>query len=144
MIGRKGSLRLLISVLFITLMATTVGIITYIIFNNWKSSVNNTIIKIEDDSNQDVFSEIQSLFSIPLYNNEVNHTLIENKVIDMHNKDQRDAFFAGIVKYSSDEIYSFSFGTEDGEYYGARKNGNDEIEIYRSTPKPKVILYIIM
>ncbi|WP_236898467.1 hybrid sensor histidine kinase/response regulator [Clostridium beijerinckii] len=137
MIGRKGSLRLLISVLFITLMATTVGIITYIIFNNWKSSVNNTIIKIEDDSNQDVFSEIQSLFSIPLYNNEVNHTLIENKVIDMHNKDQRDAFFAGIVKYSSDEIYSFSFGTEDGEYYGARKNGNDEIEIYRSTPETK-------
>ena len=132
---RTGSLRLLISALFITLMTTTVGIITYIVFTNWKISVDNTITKMEESSNEDIFNEIQSLFSVPLYNNEINHNLIQYGIVDIHNKVQRDAFFAGVIKSSSDEIYSFSFGTEDGEYYGARKNENNDIEIYRSNPE---------
>ncbi len=130
--GRKSSLRLLISILFISLMTTTVGAITYITFTNWKKSVDNTIIKIEDNSNKDIFNEIQSLFSIPLYNNEMNHSLIQNKVIDIHNEEQRNAFFAGVIKSSNEEIYSFSFGMEDGEYYGARRNKKNQIEIYKS------------
>jgi signal transduction histidine kinase/CheY-like chemotaxis protein/HPt (histidine-containing phosphotransfer) domain-containing protein len=116
-------------------MTITVGIITYIVFTNWKISVDNTIIKIQEDSNKDIFNEIQSLLSVPLYNNEINQSLIKNGVIDIHNKEQRDAFFAGVIKSSREEIYSFSFGTENGEYYGARKNEKNQIEIYRSTPE---------
>ena len=126
---RTGSLRLLISALFITLMTTTIGIITYIVFTNWKASVDNTITKMEENSNEDIFNEIQSLFSVPLYNNEVNHNLIQYGIVDIHNREQSDAFFAGVIKSSSEEIYSFSFGTENGEYYGARKNENNDIEI---------------
>ncbi|OOM78169.1 signal transduction histidine-protein kinase BarA [Clostridium puniceum] len=129
---RTGSVRLLISALFITLMTTTVGIITYIVFTNWKVSVDNTITKMEEDSSQDTFNEIQSLFSVPLYNNAINHNLIQYGIVDIHNKEQRDAFFSGVIKSSSEEIYSFSFGTEDGEYYGARKNEKNELEVYRS------------
>lgn len=134
-IGKRASLRLLISALFITLMTTTVGIITYIVFKNWRISINNTIEKIQEESNKDIFNEIQVLFSVPVYNNEINHNLIQNGIVDIHNKEQRDAFFAGVINSSSDEIYSFSFGTESGEYYGARKNEKDQIEIYRSTPE---------
>lgn len=134
-VGKNCSLRLLISALFIALMTITVGIITYIVFTNWKISVDNTIIKIQEDSNKDIFNEIQSLLNVPLYNNEINQSLIKNGVIDIHNKEQRDAFFAGVIKPSREEIYSFSFGTENGEYYGARKNEKNQIEIYRSTPE---------
>lgn len=129
---KTGSLRLVISALFIALMTITIGTITYIVFKNWKASVDNTILKMEEDSNQDTVNEIQSLFSVPLYNNEINHNLIEYGIIDINNKQKRDAFFAGVIKSSSEEIYSFSFGTENGEYYGARKNEKDDIEIYRS------------
>ncbi|WP_160690852.1 response regulator [Clostridium sp. C2-6-12] len=132
---KKGSLRLLISALFIALMTITVGIITFIIINNWKSSIDNTITKMEENSSKDTFDEIQSLFSVPLYNNEINHNLIEYGIIDIHNKQQRDAFFAGIIESSNEEIYSFSYGNEDGEYYGARKNEKNDIEIYRSNPE---------
>jgi signal transduction histidine kinase/CheY-like chemotaxis protein/HPt (histidine-containing phosphotransfer) domain-containing protein len=130
--SRTCSLRILISALFIALMTTTIGIITFIVFRNWNLSEKTTIENIQEDTNKDIFNEIQLLFSIPLYNNEINHSMIENKVIDIHNEKQRDKFFAGVVKSGNDEIYSFSFGTEDGEYYGARKNENDQIEIYRS------------
>ncbi|OOM77866.1 signal transduction histidine-protein kinase BarA [Clostridium sp. BL-8] len=130
--GRKSSLRLLISTLFIALMTMTLGIITYIVFNNWIISANNAIIKIENNANKEIFSEIQALFAVPLYNNEINHSLIENGIIDIHDKDKRDIFFSSIIKSSNDEIYSFSYGTENGEYYGARKNEKNEIEIYRS------------
>ena len=129
---KTGSLRLLISALFIALMTITVGTITYIVFKNWKVSIDNTIAKMEEDSNKDTFNEIQALFSVPLYNNEINHNLIEYGIIDINNKKQREAFFGGVIKSSSEEIYSFSFGTENGEYYGARKNEKDHIEIYRS------------
>lgn len=130
--SRTCSLRILISALFIALMTTTIGIITFIVFRNWNLSEKTTIENIQEDTNKDIFNEIQLLFSIPLYNNEINHSMIENKVIDIHNEKQRDKFFAGVVKSGNDEIYSFSFGTENGEYYGARKNENDQIEIYRS------------
>jgi len=132
-IGKKtGSLRLFISISFIALMTITISVIMYIIFTNWKISIDNSITKMEDSANQDVFNEIQTLFNVPLYNNQINHSLIQNKIVDIHNKEQIDAFFAGVIKSTSDEIYSFSYGTESGEYYGARKNEKDEIELYRS------------
>ncbi|MCH5138890.1 PAS domain S-box protein, partial [Clostridiaceae bacterium UIB06] len=131
-IKQGKSLRLLISISFIVLMIVTISIITYIVFSNWKASIDNTIAKMEDTANKDIFNEIETLVIIPLQNNEINHNLIENRIIDIYNKKQREAYFAGVVKSSSEEIYSFSYGTENGEYYGARKNEKNQIELYRS------------
>lgn len=86
-------------------MTITLGIITYIAFNNWRISANNAIIKIENNANKEIFSEIQVLFAVTLYNNEINHSLIENGIIDIHDKDKRDIFLAGVIKSSNDEIY---------------------------------------
>lgn len=129
---KNTSLRYFISVLFIALMTITISIITYIVFSNWKTFIDQTIVKIEDELHEEIFITIETLFSVPLHNNEVNHNLIKYKIVDMQNNRQREAFFAGIIKSSNEEIYSFSFGTEQGEYYGARKNIRNEIEIYQS------------
>ena len=64
-----------------------------------------------------------------------NHTIIKNGIVDMNNPTERDAFFAGLIKYSNEKIYSISYGLENGDYYGARRNRNNEIEIYRSNAK---------
>lgn len=130
-IKQGRSLRILISISFIVLMITTISIITYIVFSNWKASIDNTITKMEGDANKDIFNAIETLVIVPLHNNEINHNIIENRIIDIYNKKQREAYFAGVVKSSSEEIYSFSYGTEDGEYYGARRNEKNEIELYR-------------
>ena len=63
--------------------------------------------------------------------NAINHNIIANGIVDFNNKNERDAFFASIIKSSNEKIYSVSYGLENGDYYGARRNGNGDIEIYR-------------
>ncbi len=140
--GMKGdkhrkSLRLLMSIAFILLMVITIGIILFIVFSNWKVSVDNTINKIEEEANLRILDEIEALVGAALFNNEINHHLIRNGVVDIGNKKKREAFFAGVIKSNSGEIYSFSYGTESGSYYGARRNSQNEIELYRSDADTK-------
>lgn len=132
MLTKRKSIRLLISTSFIILIITVVSIISSIVFGNWKASINNTINKMQTEASQNIDKEIDNLIRIPNYINEVNQTNIKNNVVDIYNKDQREAFFAGVILSSSGEIYSFSYGTEKGEYYGARRNIDNNIEIYRS------------
>jgi hypothetical protein len=80
----------------------------------------------------DIYNKIEELVNTPLTINNNNHTLIQNRIIDINNKKQREAYFAGVIQSNSEEIYSFSYGTEDGDYYGARRNKDNIIEIYRS------------
>jgi two-component system, sensor histidine kinase and response regulator len=129
---RQSSIRVIISVSFIMLMFSTLVTIGYIIFSSWEASSEITIKKMEEDTTKDIINKVEELINIPLHTNEVNHSLIKNGIIDMQSKEEREAFFATIIKSSSQEIYSFSYGTENGEYYGARRNKNNDIEIYRS------------
>ena len=57
---------------------------------------------------------------------------MENDLIDISDQDKREKFFAGIISTHDDSVYSIGYGTENGEYYGARRNGNNEIEIMRN------------
>ncbi|MGB8450746.1 MAG: cache domain-containing protein [Anaerocolumna sp.] len=129
---KRYSMRLIISISFIVLMISTVSIIAYIVFGNWKKSVDTTIIKMQDQTSDEIYNEIEALVSAPLYINEINHTFIEKDIIDLNDKKEREAYFASIIQSNSEEIYSFSYGTENGEYYGARRNKDKQIEIYRS------------
>ncbi|NMF06520.1 ATP-binding protein [Clostridium beijerinckii] len=135
MTKKQSSIKITISALFIILMVGTLTTVCYIIFSNWKTSSDNIIKKLENEASNNILNKIEALVGIPLNTNELNHNLIENDTIDMSNKEKRDAFFAGVVKSSKEEIYSFSYGMEDGSYYGARRNKDNNIEIYRSTPQ---------
>jgi len=127
----KVSFSTLIIISFILLLITTNSLISYIVFSNWKLSSDNIITKMEDDANLDISNKIETFVSVPLNINEVSHNLIENEVVDVYVKKEREVFFAGVLK-SNSEVYSFSYGTENGEYYGARRNTKNEIEIMRS------------
>ncbi|NRT72704.1 ATP-binding protein [Clostridium beijerinckii] len=135
MTKKQSSIKITISALFIILMVGTLTTVCYIIFSNWKTSSDNIIKKLENEASNNILNKIEALVGIPLNTNELNHNLLENDTIDMSNKEKRDAFFAGVVKSSKEEIYSFSYGMEDGSYYGARRNKDNNIEIYRSTPQ---------
>lgn len=62
----------------------------------------------------------------------VNHKIIENGILDLSDEKFRDKFFAGVLNSHEDEIYSISYDTFNGEYYGARRNKNGDIEIMRN------------
>ena len=63
---------------------------------------------------------------------EVNSRHFENQLIDIQDEDALYYFFVSNLKSLDKNIYSFSIGTPDGEYYGARRNENDVIEIMRN------------
>ncbi len=129
---KTSSIRGIISISFIVLMVSTLITIGYIIFSSWKTSSDSIILKIENATNKDILKEIEELIHLPYEMNAINHNIIENGIVDMNNKTERDAFFASIIKSSNENIYSISYGLENGDYYGARRNGNNDIEIYRS------------
>lgn len=130
---KPSSIRGIISISFIVLMVGTLITIGYIIFTSWNASTSSMIEKMENDASKDIVNEIESLLQTPLNMNETNRSIIENEIVNFQDKDKREAFFANTVQSSNEEIYSFSLGLENGDYYGARRNADNEIEIYRST-----------
>lgn len=129
----KLSIRLLIIISFVIILILTCGIIMGFTFISWKNSINNYVKEIEEQIDSDVDKEINNLVQIPLMNNNKYYYLIKYGIIDMNNQKEIDSFFAGIVKESSEEVYSVSYGMENGDYYGARRNNTNEIELYNST-----------
>jgi two-component system, sensor histidine kinase and response regulator len=126
------SMRMIIIISFIVLMILTISIICITLFSNWRISTNNVILEMENDAGRDIMDKIVTFVNIPLYVNEVNHRLIENKIVDIDDKFEREVFFVGVMKSNNEEVYSFSYGTENGEYYGARRNEKNEIEIMKN------------
>lgn len=117
---------------FIVVTITTNIIISYIVFSNWKTSAGNTITNMENDINNDILNKIETFVNVPLYINAVNQNSIKNGIVDIYNARDREAFFVGVMSANNQEVYSFSYGTKNGEYYGARRNINNEIEIMKS------------
>ncbi|KAA9032420.1 hybrid sensor histidine kinase/response regulator [Niallia endozanthoxylica] len=130
--NKTSSIRGIISISFIILMVSTLLTIGYIIFSSWKESSENIILKMENASNKDILKKIEELIYLPYTLNAINHNVLENEIVDMSNETERDAFFASIVESSDENIYSISYGLENGDYYGARRNENGDIQIYKS------------
>lgn len=105
-------------------------VMTSIIFSNWLRSANETAERIVSDIGDDIADRIDSFMSVPIDNNEVGAALIERGVVNLDDPDERERFFVSVLSSSlGDVAYSFSYGTESGEYYGARKNADGIIEI---------------
>ncbi len=117
---------------FILLLLISVSVIGGIVFSNWRISISATTKDSAQHINQDIASQIDSFLQFPVTIIDVNQKIIENNIFDLANEDMRERFFVGALSSCEEEVYSFSYGTEDGEYYGARRNENGVIEIMRN------------
>ena len=126
------SIRGIISISFIVLMVSTLITIGLIIFSSWKASSDSIMLKVENATTKDILKQIEELIHLPYDINATNRNIIENDIVDMNNPTERDAFFASVIESSNENIYSISYGLENGDYYGARRDHNNQIEIYRS------------
>ena len=117
-------------------MVFIVLFIGQVVFSNWLHSADETIKGLADDMNIHIFIQVDEFISIPLHINEVNLELIENGVVDLNDETECEKFFPGVLKtHKDDNLYSISYGTENGEFYGARKNANGEIEIMKNNTR---------
>jgi PAS domain S-box-containing protein len=129
---KKQSIQLMIMISFVLTVLVTVFIIAFFIYINWRESINGYIDDMENRVSNDITEEIDNLVQIPLDINERVGLLIENSMTDFNDEKKGDLFFANIVKTSDEAVYSISYGTENGDYVGARRNSNNEIEVYQS------------
>ncbi|EKQ57187.1 MULTISPECIES: hybrid sensor histidine kinase/response regulator [unclassified Clostridium] len=127
-----NSLKNMIISTFIVIFVCITIIIGYIAFTESNKAVENNIKAIEDDSAKEIVNRVDDLVNMPLFINKSNYNSIKNGVVDIYNKREREIYFSGVMLASSNNIYSFSYGTEKGEYYGARRNADGKIEIMRS------------
>ena len=127
------SISRMIIISFVAILLSISSIISYLAFRNCISSTNEMIKIIKEDITHDITDHIDRLVNIPLNINKANHQFIERRIIDVKDDAIRDFFFAGVIKnHIESSVYSFSYGTEDGEYYGARKNDYNNIEIMKN------------
>lgn len=128
----RNSLRNMIISTFIIISVCITIVIGYISFTESNEIVENNIRKMEDDSAKEILNKVDEFVNRSIYINKSNYNLIKNGIVNIYDKKQREIYFSGVLKGSSDNIYSFSYGTENGEYYGARRNSEGQIEIMRS------------
>lgn len=126
----KKSFILLMNVSFTLLTLASLCVISFIVFSSWRISINKTIIRLEENTANQFQSDIDALVKTPLTMNEAYHNIIENGILRLDNEEDRDQFFAGVIHSSGPEIYSFSYGNAEGDYYGSRRNANNDIELY--------------
>lgn len=134
---KKQSIQLMIMISFVLTILTTVCIIAIFIYISWRKSISGYIDEMENRVSGEIAREIDHLIQVPLDINERTGFLIENGIIDMKDDSKRDPFFANIVKTSDDAVYSISYGMENGDYVGARRNSNNDIEVYQSNRNTK-------
>ena len=132
MTTKNMSIRSVIIVVFIALMTLTAASVGYIVFSNWYSSARSVSEKLALDMNEDIFGKIDSFLAAPLSMNDAHRAAIENGVADLENAAERERFFAGVLRAQPESVYSFSYGSEAGEYYGARRNASGDVEIMRN------------
>ncbi len=129
---RVISIKWVITIMFMLAITISVGGIGSMIFARWLSSAERTSESIVETISESVFNHIVDFMHEPTHINEANHSIIENNILDLSNEEIREKYFVGVLSSHEAEIYSFSFGTASGEYYGARRNEDGVIEIMRN------------
>ncbi len=128
--GKKNiSIRTSTVIAFSFAISIIIALVGYVVFSNWKESVMDTMTEISEDMNQKINDQIDSMLMLPEHINESNQKFIANHIVDLKDESERDRFFAGVLQTYQDEIYSFTYGSNNGEYYGARTNKNGKLEL---------------
>lgn len=129
---KEISIRRIILFIFVIALFLSVSFFGSVVFSNWIASAKKMTTQMADDINDEIYNKVYTFMQAPYHMNAVNHKVIANGMLDLADEKQREKFFVGVLEAHSNEIYSFSFGTVNGEYYGARRNEKGVIEIMRN------------
>lgn len=131
---RKKSL----SIKNLTILAVVIALIiaasgiAYLIFSQWFGSAERLTETISAEINQGLYKQTYNFIRETEQINQENQALIENGVLDLADPQLREKYFVGVLSAQGNHIYSFSYGSVDGEYYGARRNAEGVLEIMRN------------
>lgn len=126
------SIKQTVFLIFLGVMVLTLVGIGTMVYTRWTASAMKTTDDISNTIGLSLQNQLGSFMSIPWQINETSHTIIEQQVIDMSSDVQRDRFFVSVLSSFAPYVYSFSYGSGEGHYFGARRNAQDSVEIMRN------------
>lgn len=130
---KRVSIKKSIMALYLITTLITFGIVYFLLFSNWISTTNDTLSTIANDMNEAIYKEFEGFMKQPQYINELAANHINNGELDLTNEKDLGKFFVGRLRmHLNTPIYSISMGTEKGEFYGARKNKDNVVEIMKN------------
>ncbi len=133
MAKRVISIKTLILVTFIITVLLSIVPIGANIFLNWLQSAETVNQELAENINQHIFEEIDDFMHVPMHTMEIYQALLQRGIIDLKDEEERERFFVEVLRnLRMHSLYSFSYGSAIGEYYGARLNDQAEIEIMRN------------
>lgn len=128
----KKSMKNQIWYLFILLVTTMITVISFIAFYYWKISIDDMVMKLQEETHDSILNKIEYFIQVPLAMNEQNKYVIKHGLISMDDSAKIELFFAGVMQSAGENVYSFSYGTKDGDYYGVRHTAQNELEFMKS------------
>lgn len=126
------SIRMIIVLVCTVSIVITVMSTSFLVFFNWLSTSEKMVQKTAEEINSEIGEHVGEFINNPLRINEVNQTYLSSGILNIDDESNREKFFTGALKNQDSVIYSLSYGTENGEYYGARRNEKGDIEIMRN------------
>lgn len=119
----------MISLISLTLILITTFLISAIFGFSWYQSAKKNLNLVTNDINNSINQKIEWFFEVPKQMDEAMNLRIRSGALDLTNENERDKYFVTSLKTRDSYIYSFSYGSEQGAYYGARRSEDGSIQI---------------
>jgi len=123
------SIKQTVFLLFLVVMTLTLLGVGTVVYARWSASARRTTDDISNAIGSSLKNQLASFMHIPMQINNTSRIMIEQQLIDMEDDEQRDQYFVSVLSTLSPSVYSFSYGSNDGSYYGARRNASGELQI---------------
>ena len=130
--AHRTSIRRTLLALYLALMLLTAGLIGYFIFSRWSAAAREITQTLSQEMNSDILGQVDSLIRVPLGMNEENERVLRYGLLDLSDETLRDKYFVGVLSACDSSIYSISYGSAEGEYYGARRSEDGAVEIMKN------------
>lgn len=126
------SIRQYMILYFILAMILTQAAIGFWVYFSWVESARDTTQKISRSMNDSIYQQIDAFVEEPMQLLRSHQQSISSGTLQLDDASQRDPYFVYALNAYTDPIYSFAYGSEKGEYYGARRNSEGLLEIMKN------------
>ena len=130
---RKLSISRIFIVSFVSLMLIMSVGIGYLVFQNWHNAIQKTSREYAEKLNQETLKQVDSFIGTPLSINNVTYKMIQNSIVDLSDNNAREKFFVSVLSSYADSIFSFSYCSANGDFYGAIKDNNGKIRFVENS-----------
>lgn len=123
------SIKNMVFLLFLAVMALTIGGIGTMVYVRWSSSAVRATDDMASTVSRNIQEQINNFMRASWQAINTSHAMLSRQIVPLDNDILRDRFFSSALSTWDSSIYSISFGAADGRYYGARRNAEGKLEI---------------